>query len=140
MQQNFSKQIHLKSIYFSKLLSILLCLSILISALIFLEMNSKVEYKYLLCMIFVFLGILCVFYLNRFESLSLKIIDYTIEVEYFNKFFFKKQIGVYRLNELKIIKNHEKISLFYGGNLVTVLRKNAMLSSDWEYFEKMKTY
>ena len=81
------KIVNFKGVYFNKCMIWLIFICILISIITFLTLNIAIEYKYLLNMTVVFIGIMTIFYLNRFELECVKINNEKIEIIFFNKFF-----------------------------------------------------
>jgi hypothetical protein len=125
-----------KGYYFNKCLIWLYSIGILISAVIFLVFNFAIEYRYFICMIFIFTGIMIVFYLNRFEPASIKFSNEKIEVSYFNKFFFKKNQGIYSKDEIKILNKEDIFTLSNNTGIVAIIRKKALDAEDWGTFKK----
>ena len=123
--------VNFKGSYFNKCMIWLISIGVLISAVVFLTLNIVIEYKYFLSIFVVFIGIMIVFYLNRFEPDSIKISNEKIEISYFNKSFFKRKPGSYAISELKVSNKNDMLILSNNAETIGILRKDALDQENW---------
>lgn len=111
-------------------LSIVICGCL--SLMIFLRLNIELEYRYLLSMIIVFIGILIVFYINRFEPSHIQIDNETICIDYFNKAFFKRKAVTFSKDKLSVSSRVDRIKVYTEDTLQAIIRKECLDLKDWE--------
>lgn len=128
--------INLKASYLTKCIWWLIIIGVLLSSIIFLTLNIDLEYRYFLSMIFVFIGILIVFYLNRFEIEKIQFSKEKITLTFYNKFFFKKEPESYSKQEVKVKNKDSVLILYFNNNKIGIVRKDSLNSSDWQAFKE----
>lgn len=80
---------------------------------------------------YVFGEALFVSYNNRCDPRIIKIDGDKIEVNFFIKFFFKKQICIFKKQEIESRIQNENIEILKKGKLSVKIRKNSMEAEDW---------
>ncbi len=124
--------IKFKASYLNKSILWLIVIGILMSLMLFLTLNLATEYTYFLSMLFVSVGTLIVFYLNRNEPEQVQLDHEKIALVYFNKFFFKKPEANYTISELKSSVVNDRIVLSKNNLVVAIIRKASLVLADWE--------
>lgn len=102
-----------------------------VSTVLFLTLKIATEYIFFICMMFVSVGVLLIFYFNRFDVFQIIIDDHTIKLFYFNRSFFKTPTKSYTKNEIEISTNNDSIILSKEGTKVGIIRKSAVEAAAW---------
>ena len=121
----------LKPVYLERLIWRLVIVGAIISLLVFLALNIDLSFKLSLSMLIVFIGVLIVFYLNKYEPEIITVEDKNFEFSYFNKVFFKRRKCVYAKNEIEVKIGDNIILVSVNGRLIGRIRKKSMEPEDW---------
>jgi hypothetical protein len=125
--------INFKASFLNKCILWLILIGVFVIGILFLTLNIAPEYIYFLSMLFIFSGILIVFYLNRFEPTQIQLVSGHLTVSFFNKFFFKKKEANYSKSELKASIKNDIITLSKNNLTVIIIRKASLDLKYWEY-------
>jgi hypothetical protein len=128
--------INFRPSYLTKGIWLLIIIGGCSSLSIFLILDVEMSYRYLLSMIIIFIGILILFYVNRFEPELLSIDDETIHIDYFNKSLFKRKRTTILLNKITVSSEDAIIKIFNDKTLEAVIRKNAVEVEKWEIINR----
>jgi hypothetical protein len=130
-------EIKCKASHLNRAFKKLIIISVILCTLIFLEFNMDLSFRYLLSVIFVFTGLLIVFFLNKYEIEKINLQDEIIELTYFNKIFFKKKPYSCKKQDVKT-KMHKNIIVLYKANhIIGRIHNNSVCNEDWI---KLKSY
>ena len=69
----------------------LIVIGVIVSIILFVGLEIELSYRYFLSMLIVFIGLLIVFYKNKYELEKIKLQGEQIELAFFNKVFFKRK-------------------------------------------------
>ena len=124
--------IKFKASYLNLSLKRLFTIGVLVSISLFVGLDIDLGFRYFLSMLFVFIGLLIVFYLNKNDPETIKFHGDKFEVTFFNKFFFKRSSCVYKRQETESRIKGKTIELFMGEKIVAIIRNSATTSNeDW---------
>lgn len=105
---------------------------IILSATFFLTLPFSESSIYFLCSIFIFAALMYVFYRNRFEILTLKAVNDTVELSFINKSFFKRKDMKLSLPDINASKEGAIIHLANNGQQFAVIRQSSVTTEEWE--------
>lgn len=136
---NLKKIFNFQQFYLKKSINLLVIIGLILSISIFLLFKIDIVYKYFLSMVIVFLGVLIVFYLNKYHLEKL-IINAKLHFIYSNKFFFKKKDKEIGINEVEVDKkNNAKLTISSKGKIVAIVRRNSLNDIEWREINDVLT-
>lgn len=121
-----------KPVLLNKHLKWLVIIGLVICVVLFLFLKIDLSYRYFLCMLIIFMGLLIVFYNNKNEPEKIIIEGDRIEFSFFNKVFFKKEDCVFKKQNLRSQVKESVIELFDEDRIVSNIRKISLSSENWE--------
>ena len=130
-----NKEIKCKAIFLTRAFKRLIIISLVVSVLLFLGLNIDLSYRYFLSMLFVFTGLLVVFYQNRYELEKLKIQDENIELSFFNKVFFKRKPIQCKKQGIEVQIQEDIITLYKAKQIIAKVRNSSVNKDDWNKLE-----
>ncbi len=123
-----------KATFLNGLILKMIALSLIISVLMFAVLNIDYSLVFFFSMLIVFCGVLLVFYLNRYDVEIIKITDKNIDIEYFNKSFFKQKRLLISRNDIDIEEKDNGILLLKDLATIGVIREKSLIAEDWDEF------
>jgi type IV secretory pathway VirB3-like protein len=129
--------IKFKAFFLKKALIWLAVIGVPLSFFIFLLIKIGFIYLYFLSMFIVFVGLLIVFYLNKYDLESIKIQGEHIEFKFFNKAFFKRKPYECRKQAITSRLKEDIIELHKDKKMIVKIRSSAASEKDWV---RLKTY
>lgn len=129
--------IKIRAVSLRKSLVWLAIISVPLCVFLFLWVEIDFIFSYILCMVFVFIGLLIVFYLNKKELEKIKIEDDKIKLTYFNKVFFKKKPIECLKHDIEVRMQENTIELCKSKNIIAKVHITSVNEDDWQ---KLKSY
>src|SRR6185503_3311752 len=123
-----------KGYYLNKCTNWWLAFSAIVGIIVFLMSNFTFENRWIFISVFLFAGLNVVMYLNRLEPKFLKLDNENFEITYFTRSFAKKQ-ALYSKNEVKVLKEFDKLTLSNDTGVIAKIRKKALYAKDWTTLE-----
>lgn len=117
--------------YLSNLLIKMIIPCVIISLILFLTLEIKFSYKYLISMMIVFAGILSVFYQNRYDVQEFNVNEGELEFSYFNKTFFKKEKVKKSNVNIKIDVKNDEVTFSDINEVIGIIRKCSTDEEKW---------
>lgn len=131
--------IKFNSIFLNQNFKWLVVIGSVMCVILFFFLKIDLSYCYFLCILIIFTGLLIVFYKNKNEPEKINIEGEKIELSFFNKVFFKRDICVFQKKYLKSQINEDVIELFEEDLIVAKIRKISLRGEDWEILKEYLT-
>lgn len=132
------KIVKFKASYLQKLIWGLIIIGVVFSLVVFLGFDVDIFYGYFLSVMVVFIGVLLVFYFNRYDVEELRLNEENVDLVFFNKVFFKKESKSYKKQDLNTKKSDSLIELNHKNSLVARIRKDSV--KDQKEWEEISSY
>ncbi|NPD44851.1 MULTISPECIES: hypothetical protein [unclassified Lentimicrobium] len=133
-----SMDVKFKPAFLNKGFLYLIVIGLIISLIIFITLSIDITFRYMFSALIVFAGLLVVFFINRNEPEKIEIKDNKIYITFFNKSFFKRKPIDFSIQELESkISENGIIHLTNKGKLIAIIRKDALMESDWKELKKL---
>lgn len=112
-------------------------ISIPLCVCLFLWMRIDFIYSYTLSMLFVFTGLVWIFYYNRHTPEVIKLKGDEFEITFFNKLIFKKQQCTCEKQEIEPCIKGENLEIYKDKTLLVKMHRNTVDDEEWD---KLKVY
>lgn len=132
-----NEEVKCKAIYLTQAFKRLIIIGVLVSVILFLGLKIDLSYRYFLSILFVFLGLLIVFYQNKNELEKIKIEDDRVKLTYFNKVFFKRKPIECLKHDIEAQMQESIIELYKSKKIIAKVRITSVNEDDWQ---KLKSY
>jgi len=118
--------------FLNKGLLYLAIFGVIVSATFFLTLPFSGSFIYFFSSLFIFAAFIYMFYRTRFEVLTLKAVNDTVEFSFINKSFFKRKDMKLSLPDIKASKENGIIHLENNGQQFAVIRQSSVTAEEWE--------
>lgn len=130
----------LAPVYFKKLQLLIWVPFLSVGVVGFLYMsNTNHVWLYMIFPLILLAGIFCVFYLTRYELVTIAINGDNLSLEYFNRSFFKRKPFKGKRSDVNAILEENNIQLSHNNTLFAVVRNSSVNEPEWqeirEYFQ-----
>ncbi|WP_126249204.1 hypothetical protein [Chitinophaga rhizosphaerae] len=117
---------------------ILMSISIgLLALVLFLAVPALKGYLYFISMVLMFITLLYIFKLNRFDLLLIGVEQEEMHLSFINNSIFKRKDIRIRKELVKVTLENDKLIFSIDGQQQALVRKKAVSESDWEQLQKV---